>query len=106
MKFIFLKQIVFPFTFGVGLMLFLPIFGCNTEGGKLTREDRIMIDTISSRQIVQVSVELDKWFKDSSEILVKKGVDSLMVLRQQEIINETISTMPPHWDFRFLDVRF
>lgn len=96
MKFILSKKTFCAFTFGVGLMLFLPIFGCNTEGGKLTREDRIMIDTISSRQIVQVSVELDKWFKDSSEILVKKGVDSLLILRQQEIINETISTMPPH----------
>ena len=96
MKFIFLKQTFCVFIFGVGLMLFLPIFGCNTEGVKLTREDRITIDTISSRQIVQLSVELDKWFKDSSEILVKKGVDSLLILRQQEIINETISTMPLH----------
>ena len=79
------------------LLIFTPFLlfsDCHTEGVKLERDDRILVDTLVTRQIAVLSVEMDKWCKDSSPILRQKMVDSLMILREQEILK---GTPPPQY---------
>jgi hypothetical protein len=47
-----------------------------------------MIDTLSSRKISQLSVEMDKWCRDSAPIIKQKMIDSLMLVREQEILKQ------------------
>jgi hypothetical protein len=71
------------------LVLFLAQTACNTEGPiKLNTDDRNMIDTLSSRKISLLSVEMDNWCRDSAPILKQKIIDSLMLLREQEILRQ------------------
>lgn len=66
---------------------------CNTEGVvKLTSDDRFRIDTLSNRQNNILNPELDKWCKDSTPIYRQHFVDSLVIVREQEILKQT-STM-------------
>ena len=66
------------------------LIACNTEGViKLNTDDRTMIDTLSSRKISQLSVEMDKWCRDSAPLLKQKMIDSLMLVREQEILKQT-----------------
>jgi hypothetical protein len=70
------------------ILFFLPLISCNTEGVKLDTNDRNMIDTLSSRKISQLSVEMDKWCRDSAPIIKQKMIDSLMLVREQEILKQ------------------
>ena len=79
------------------LLIFTPFLlfsDCHTEGVKLERDDRILIDTLVARRIAVLSVEMDEWCKDSSPILRQKMVDSLMIVREQEILK---GTPPPQY---------
>lgn len=87
MRKIFLKYV--PFC--VGMFLFMH---CKTEGVKLDYEDRVVVDTLVTRQIVGLAIEMDKWCKDSSPVLRQRMVDSLMKVREQEIMN---SIPPPQY---------
>jgi hypothetical protein len=77
------------------ILLSLAIFAalptaCKEEAVKLTRADRDAIDTIVQKNIVQITPELDRYCRDSSPILRKKYVDSLLIVRQQEILQQSI----------------
>jgi hypothetical protein len=64
---------------------------CESEAVKLDRDDRAMIDTLANRQIFAMIPELDKWCKDSTPVLRQRMVDSLMIVREQEILRQTPS---------------
>jgi hypothetical protein len=71
------------------LVLFFAQMACNTEGPiKLNTDDRNMIDTVSARKISALSLEMDQWCRDSSPILKQKIIDSLMLVREQEILKQ------------------
>jgi hypothetical protein len=71
-------------------LLVTALIACNTEGAiKLNTDDRTKIDTLSSRQISMLSVEMDQWCRDSAPILKQKMIDSLMLVREQEIMKQT-----------------
>lgn len=63
---------------------------CGEEGVKIDRADRFFIDTTANKEINKVSVEMDKWCKDSSDFLVKKLTDSLVIVREQEIMQKML----------------
>jgi hypothetical protein len=63
---------------------------CNEEAVKLTRADRDMIDTIVQKNVAQMTPELDRYCRDSSPILRKHYTDSLLIVRQQEIQQQSI----------------
>ena len=67
----------------------LPVSSCDTEGVKLSRDDRYRIDTLTSRQTIELSANLDKICKDSSPIYKQHFIDSLLVVREQEILKQT-----------------
>ena len=49
---------------------------CKQEAVKLTRDDRERIDTLSQKEIVRITPELDRYCRDSAAILRKHYVDS------------------------------
>jgi predicted small lipoprotein YifL len=72
------------------LLLISALTACNTEGPiKLNTDDRNMIDTLSSRKISLLSLEMDQWCRDSAPILKQRIIDSLMFVREQEILKQT-----------------
>jgi hypothetical protein len=83
-----LASCLLPFT--LCLLLFS---SCNTEGVKLNGNDRIAIDTLSANAIKNLTFELDKRCKDSADVLRKQLVDSLVIVREREII---MTTQPPN----------
>ncbi len=70
-------------------ILLFAFAACESEAVKLTRDDRSMIDTLANRQIFAMVAELDKWCKDSTPVLRQRMVDSLMIVREQEILRQT-----------------
>lgn len=83
------------------ILKYVPLFAatflfmhCKTEDVKLGYEDRVVIDTLVTRQIAGLAMEMDKWCKDSSPVLRQRMVDSLMKVREQEIMN---SIPPPQY---------
>jgi hypothetical protein len=76
-------------AFSLAVFAALPT-ACKEEGVKLTRADRDGIDTIAQKQIVQITPELDRYCRDSSAILRKYYMDSLLIVRQQEIQQQTV----------------
>jgi predicted small lipoprotein YifL len=79
-----IKKNIFSFLF-----LIFALTACNTEGPiKLNTDDRNMIDTVSSRKISLLSVEMDLWCRDSAPVLKQKIIDSLMLVREQEILKQ------------------
>lgn len=88
MKFLKMKKLIF-------ILLCLSVFAalptaCKEEGVKLTRADRDAIDTIVQKNIVQITPELDRYCRDSSAILRKCYVDSLLLVRQREIQQQAV----------------
>jgi hypothetical protein len=72
------------------LLVLTALIACNTEGAiKLNTDDRNKIDTISARQISLLSVEMDQWCRDSATLMKQKMIDSLMLVREQEIMRQT-----------------
>lgn len=72
--------------FALTLLLFS---SCSTEGVvKLTSDDRFRIDTLSSRQTSELASQMDKWCKDSTPIYRQHFVDSLVIVREQEILKQ------------------
>ena len=67
----------------------LPFTSCNTEGVKLSRDDRYRIDTLTSRQTNELSSALDKICRDSTPMFRQHFVDSLLIVREQEILKQT-----------------
>ena len=58
---------------------------CKNNDVILTRDDRTIIDTTSTAQIVKLSKDLDKWCADSTPVIRQKFIDSLLIARQTEI---------------------
>jgi hypothetical protein len=73
----------------VCLLFFSALTACNTGGPiKLNTDDRDMIDTISANKISALSADMDQWCRDSAPILKQKIIDSLMLVREQEILKQ------------------
>ncbi len=85
MKNIFLKFHSLSFAFC--LLLFS---SCKDEGVKLTGDDRMGIDTLSTNAIKSLTPELDKQCKDSADVLRQYLVDSLVIVREQEIMMQAV----------------
>ena len=72
-------------------VLLLTQTACNTEGVKLTRDDRIAIDTLSQRAIINVTAEVNKYCLDSANTIRQRLVDSLLIVRQQEVVQQRVN---------------
>jgi hypothetical protein len=83
-----MKRLIF-ILIALALASILPT-ACKEEAVKLTRADRDAIDTLVQKQVVQITPELDRYCRDSSPILRKKYVDSLLLVRQQEILQQSV----------------
>ncbi len=90
MKNIFLKnRFIAPCFLPLALCILL-FTACHTEGVKLNGDDRVTIDTLSGNAIKGLTAELDKQCKDSSDVLRNRLVDSLVAVRQQEIMMQAV----------------
>jgi hypothetical protein len=83
-----MKKIIF-------LLLALAVFAamptaCKQEAVKLTRADRDGIDTLVQKEIARITPELDAYCRDSSPILRKQYVDSLLIVREREISQQSV----------------
>ena len=67
--------------------IFLSVFAlhCKNDDIILTKDERTIIDTTSSGQILKLSKDLDTWCKDSTPMIRQKFIDSLLTVRQAEI---------------------
>ena len=92
-----MKKIATFLRFALFILLFsffiFHFAACDTEGVKLNGNDRVAVDTLSSSAIAKLTPILDKQCRDSSDVLRKKLVDSLVILREREII---MQTLPPN----------
>jgi hypothetical protein len=88
MKFYKMKKIIIT-AFSLAIFAALPT-ACQEEGVKLTRADRDGIDTVVQKQIVQITPELDRYCRDSAAFLRKYYIDSLLIVRQQEIQQQAV----------------
>lgn len=85
----FLKLIPFISCFLSLGVCFLSFSSCDTEGVKLSRDDRFRIDTTTNRKTVEMAAEIDKLCKDSTPIFRQHFIDSLLIVREQEILKQT-----------------
>jgi hypothetical protein len=83
-----MKRLIF-ILISLAIASILPT-ACKEEGVKLTRADRDAIDTIVQKNIVQITPDLDRYCRDSSPILRKYYVDSLLLVRQREIQQQAV----------------
>ena len=77
------------------LLIALAIFAatptaCKPEPVKLNRDDRDMIDTIAQKEIIKITPQLDAYCRDSAPILRKYYVDSLLIVREREILQQSV----------------
>jgi hypothetical protein len=73
------------------LFLFLIFFewGCNSDQTiKIDSATRRYIDTTTSRQINLLSAQLDAYCRDSSAELIQRAADSMLAVRQQELLKK------------------
>jgi hypothetical protein len=75
--------------FMIILSAIIALNACSTEGVKLEPDDRALIDTLVKREMAIMTVKMDNWCKDSTPILRQKMVDSLLIVREQEIMQKT-----------------
>ncbi len=73
----------------LAFVLILPT-ACKEEAVKLTRDDRDRIDTLSQKEIVRITPDLDRYCRDSAPILRQHYIDSLLIVREQEILQKTV----------------
>ncbi len=83
-----MKKLIFTIVL-LAIALSLPT-ACKQEAVKLTRDDREMIDTLSQKEIVRITPELDRYCRDSAPILRKHYADSLFIVREQEILQKMV----------------
>jgi hypothetical protein len=69
--------------------LFLAMAGCQQKKSvKIDTAMRRHIDTTAARKINLLSVELDQYCRDSTDVLVQRAADSMLRVRKQEILNQ------------------
>ncbi len=83
-----MKKLIFIFL-SLALASILPT-ACKDEAVKLNRDDRDRIDTLAQKEIVRITPELDRYCRDSAAILRKHYVDSLLIVREQEILQKSV----------------
>ena len=49
---------------------------------------RRRIDTTTARQINALAVQLDAFCRDSSAVLIQRAADSMLAVRQQEVLKK------------------
>jgi hypothetical protein len=73
-------------------LLFFIIFfqwACNTDSSiKIDSSMRRRIDTTTSRQINLLSAQMDAYCRDSSAALIQRAADSMLAVRQKEVLNK------------------
>jgi hypothetical protein len=72
----------------LGLIMYALVSCQNNEQLKLTSDERFRVDTTVSSQFVQISTDLEKWCKDSTPILRERFIDSLVIVREQEVLKQ------------------
>jgi hypothetical protein len=80
---------IFKLLGSCGLIYLLALTSCESDVVKLDRGDRLFIDTTASKEMNRLAPELDKWCTDSSPVLIKKLTDSLVLVREQEILQKS-----------------
>jgi hypothetical protein len=71
------------------LLLLLFELSCNSDHSiKIDASMRRRIDTSTSRQINLLSVQLDAFCRDSSPVLIQYAADSMLAVRQQEVLKK------------------
>jgi hypothetical protein len=71
------------------LLLLLFELGCNSDNSiKIDASMRRRIDTSTSRQINLLTVQLDAFCRDSSAVLIQRAADSMLAVRQQEVLKK------------------
>jgi hypothetical protein len=73
------------------LILFAIFFewGCNSDQTiKIDSAMRRRIDTTTSRQINSLSIQLDAFCRDSSTVFIQRAADSMLAVRQQELLKK------------------
>jgi hypothetical protein len=83
-----MKKLIFVLV-SLAFAIILPT-ACKQEAVKLNRDDREMIDTLAQKEIVRITPELDRYCRDSAAILRKHYVDSLLIVREQEILQKSV----------------
>ena len=63
---------------------------CKEEAVKLNRDDREVIDTLAQKEINRITPDLDRYCRDSAPILRQRYVDSLLIVREQEILQKMV----------------
>lgn len=74
------------------ILLFLLLCGfsaCDDNGSALDYRTKDAIDSLTNKQISEIGMQMDKWCKDSFDVLVQRSVDSILKVREREI-QETI----------------
>ena len=61
--------------------------GCR-DGQTLSAADKIAVDTLTSKATNRVEIEQQNWCRDHRDSLVDHAVDSLIVLRRQQIARQ------------------
>jgi hypothetical protein len=83
-----MKRLIFILIL-LAIAIILPT-ACKEEAVKLTRDDRDVIDTIVQKNIRDITPELDRYCRDSAPILRKYYTDSLLKVREQEILQQSV----------------
>ena len=79
--------------FVVSLGVITAFSACGTEGVKLEPNDRPLIDTLIKKELALMAKKMDQWCVDSTPIIRQRMIDSLVILREQEI-RQKISEIP------------
>lgn len=62
---------------------------CNADQTiKIDSAMRRRIDTTTSREINLLSAQMDAFCRDSSPILIQRAADSMLAVRQQELLKK------------------
>ncbi|MEY4934193.1 MAG: hypothetical protein RIS64_552 [Bacteroidota bacterium] len=73
------------------LLLFTIFFGMSCNSDQTIKIDSAMrrrIDTTTSRQINLLSAQMDAYCRDSSAVLIQRAADSMLAVRQQELLKK------------------
>ena len=76
---------------GFRLFIFLAFIGLQSscsDTPKLTADDKLTIDTTTYSLNKKIDVENAKWCSEHSDSIIKKAVDSLIILRRKQIAKQ------------------
>ena len=69
----------------IGLIYTCSLFSCGVDDEKISPAERLMIDTMSTNEIVRQRIEWDKQCNVKLDSMVKFAIDSLTAVTLQKI---------------------